>query len=463
MPPQTPEPGTRTPLLALLLLAGCAGATKSEPPRRDPAPQAPREFTFVLSGDTAGFIVPCGCASKQFGGLPRRGSYLQAARREGEILYFDAGGSVHRATEYDALKLEYIWKGVLALRPAALNLGAGEVELGLERLRALAAAGLPLISANLRAEGEVPWRDHLVLEAGGARLAVTGICRPDAKLGPGLRLVEPEMALRALVPKLAKDADAVILLAYADEPRCLALIDAFPELAAVLAAGTPQPIPPRRVQDRAVLAAATSKGKFLARATLAASGLAWDLGAGEVVELSETYADEAAQAENLRAYQARLRAEKLDPARTGEAPALLRGLPEGYRYAGNAACARCHVADDALHRQMAHAHGLETLEKKGFEFDPYCLKCHTTGYGAPGGFSTLDRTPALGGIGCESCHGPSQAHAANPRLKTPVKGSAACITCHDPDNSPSFDYAVYWPKIVHGLEKAVEPPGGAAP
>ena len=58
-------------------------------------------------------------------------------------------------------------------------------------------------------------------------------------------------------------------------------------------------------------------------------------------------------------------------------------------YAGSAKCTECHVADAAIHAASKHAHGLQTLTSKGFDFDPYCLKCHTTGYGGPGGFTSL--------------------------------------------------------------------------
>lgn len=35
-----------------------------------------------------------------------------------------------------------------------------------------------------------------------------------------------------------------------------------------------------------------------------------------------------------------------------------------------------------------------------------CLQCHTVGYGTPSGFKSVEETPDLIGVGCETCHGP---------------------------------------------------------
>ncbi len=437
---------------AIALLTGCGSTTL--PPAENPlkATAAESSLTFVLSGDTSGFIVPCGCTSKQYGGLPRRATYLQGSTKTSpHQIYLDAGGSIARATDYDAIKLNFIWQGVGQMKPAAMNLGAGEVLLGIERLSELAKQSVPLVSANVAASGATPWKPYIEVSDNGVRIAITGVCCAT-KAGPGLQVKDAEAALRDLIPELSKKCDAVILLCYGDEQACMKLIGAFPELTAVLAAGTAQPIPPKLIDGRTILASTANKGKFLARAEISGKRNQWKLGNGEIVELSESYADEAGQLQVLAAYKERLKKEKLDPARTGEAPALLRGLPKEYRYAGTAKCTECHALDAVIHANSKHAHGLQTLTSKGFDFDPYCLKCHTTGYGGPGGYSSLDATPQLGGIGCESCHGPSQAHALDSKVKTPVPGKTACITCHDPENSPSFNFEQFWPRIKHGAK-----------
>src|SRR4051794_21573613 len=94
----------------IILLAGCAAAPQqSDGPAKTTAPDA--TLNFIVSGDTSGFIVPCGCTSKQFGGMPRRATYLQQSGKNASLIYLDAGGNIARATDYDAIKLNFIWQG----------------------------------------------------------------------------------------------------------------------------------------------------------------------------------------------------------------------------------------------------------------------------------------------------------------------------------------------------------------
>src|SRR5688572_28723578 len=75
----------------VLLAALAAGAWWYWRPA--PRPNSDRPLTLLVSGDTAGWIVPCGCASNQSGGLLRRGSHVEALRRRAELIYADAGGA----------------------------------------------------------------------------------------------------------------------------------------------------------------------------------------------------------------------------------------------------------------------------------------------------------------------------------------------------------------------------------
>jgi hypothetical protein len=96
------------------------------------------------------------------------------------------------------------------------------------------------------------------------------------------------------------------------------------------------------------------------------------------------------------------------------------------------------------------------LKSKGAHVDPGCQRCHTTGYGLPGGFTSL-RLDAQGkpwavDVGCESCHGPSAGHVEDAKVRTAHYGEAAnhCTGCHDRENSPKFDAESYWAQIRHG-------------
>jgi mono/diheme cytochrome c family protein len=457
-------------LLVLILADGLAacGDGGGAPAAAAATGEKSRTIQVVLSGDTRGFIVPCGCTTKQYGGLPRRATYLQGLPAL-DTLYVDAGGSFHRAFDYDRIKGEYLWRGMSALKIRAANLGASEIAQGLEYLRANASK-VPLVSTNISArDGGPPVASpEIRTTVGGAKIVILGVCSAKYAPGPGLKVEDPREALRAPVARFRSEADLLLLLAQAPEEELTALAMAFPELDAVLATGPSQPIPPRLVEGRTVLAGASNKGKFLVTIPWTSSGTPprWTAGEGKVVELSESYADHPAQVGIVKEYQQALRNAALPPEKTGETAPLLAGLPGDYRYAGTGTCVKCHTPEGEIWKVSKHAHGLETIQAKGFEADPFCVRCHSTGYGGPEGYRSVSETPLLGGVGCESCHGPSQAHATAPlRLRTPARAFDACLKCHDPENSPTFSAAEFWPRIIHGKGRAPAPPGtgGAGP
>ena len=87
---------------------------------------------------------------------------------------------------------------------------------------------------------------------------------------------------------------------------------------------------------------------------------------------------------------------------------------------------------------------------KKADFNPECVGCHVVGFKKRGGFADNTTTPALANVQCEACHGPGTKHLQNPALPYGKAGKPACMPCHTHDNSPSFDFDTYWPRIRHG-------------
>ena len=86
--------------------------------------------------------------------------------------------------------------------------------------------------------------------------------------------------------------------------------------------------------------------------------------------------------------------------------------------------------------------------QKDYSTDTSCLPCHTTGYGKTGGFVSVEKTPGMIGVGCESCHGAgkdynkvmsrhsrtySDEEVAHAGLLAP---KTSCTACHN-ENSPT--------------------------
>lgn len=429
------------PLIALLaLVAGCR-------------PTPCRQLSVVVSGDTAGWIAPCGCSSNQSGGLARRATYLKELRQERAVIAADVGGAVRGDSPYDRLKLDTILSGERLIGTAAHNIGAAEAQFGPDHLRRLASVGVPLLSANVRDRSGRPVGEPLrIVVAEGRRIALVGVLS-ERYATPALDVAPPRQAVLDALRAASERYDAVIVLAYVPEDELRLLAAGLPEVDAIVGGPTGQPLAPRRMGPT-LLASATNEGKFLVRLDAPDAGQS-DAWSGLIAELTERFADDPEQTVNLAEFRKSLAREDFSPRQTSFVEPLPRDLPKGFAVAGTASCQTCHEEESRRWRQSRHAAAWASLKKTGSQADPACQRCHTTGYGAPGGFSSIkDERPLRDRVqvGCESCHGPSQGHTAEPAVHTSyfARAKDLCTGCHDRENSPKFDYDKYWKLIMHG-------------
>lgn len=136
-------------------------------------------------------------------------------------------------------------------------------------------------------------------------------------------------------------------------------------------------------------------------------------------------------------------------------------------YVGAKKCKMCHIKQYKSWEATSMSGSFENLKAgvnaeakkkagldadKDYTHDAGCLACHTTGYGKPGGFTTIEETPDLAGVQCEGCHGPGSEYKdvmkANKDYKLaevtaagliiPSKDEAGCMSCHG-GSSPFTD------------------------
>ena len=123
-------------------------------------------------------------------------------------------------------------------------------------------------------------------------------------------------------------------------------------------------------------------------------------------------------------------------------------------YIGNRKCRLCHFEYFKEWAKDPHANSFARLGR--MKNNPYCLKCHTTGYGEPQGFVSEKITPELRGVQCEACHGPGSLHKDNPHDKSAlpigrkIDYQRVCIKCHNRNWTPEFNYEKYRKRIEHG-------------
>jgi len=166
-------------------------------------------------------------------------------------------------------------------------------------------------------------------------------------------------------------------------------------------------------------------------------------------------------------------------------PAPVACAADGAEFISQKGCKKCHFKQASSWKKTVHANAMDTLKpgeaadaktKAGLDpnadytKDPKCLKCHTTGYGQPGGYpaykdawSEDEQKLAKDndGVGCEACHGAGSLYApykkdhedykrpdvAKLGLETPVTAEN-CTGCHNKESpTAGDDYAFDFEKM----------------
>ncbi len=116
-------------------------------------------------------------------------------------------------------------------------------------------------------------------------------------------------------------------------------------------------------------------------------------------------------------------------------------------YVGIEQCKGCHKKEyESFTLYSKKSRSYESIErvKKGLSDQELskCYGCHTTGYGKPGGFVSLEKTPHLKNAGCEVCHGPGGTHVRT-KNRRHIKRKLSmedCTTCHTSERVTAFRY-----------------------
>ena len=122
-------------------------------------------------------------------------------------------------------------------------------------------------------------------------------------------------------------------------------------------------------------------------------------------------------------------------------------LLEKAAYSGEELCSVCHEQPHATWTLTQHAYAFETLVEHGADRNPECLRCHTVGYGLPGGFDPKLRQDHLRGVQCENCHGRGGPHQSPEFSKAGFE--PVCLGCHTQEHSLRFVFAERLPLVSH--------------
>lgn len=390
------------------------------------------------------------------GGFARRARFLKefaAAFPDAAYLVLDAGNLFAARSPEWGLINRFMLKGLEMFGVKAANVTAEDLNF-LAELPAREAASLPFVSANIRPlrNGLVRPKPYTVARAKGFKVGILGLADEAKQNYPRelFQISDPLEAARRLVPELRKQCDLVIALADLSSEKVRRLAVENPDLSVIIWSNKLAYPRQPEVVNGVMIMITPYQGRYLCELRVYAKGGRAEL-KPRYIMLDARIPDDPETARAAAMARASISAlqRELAEERQAAATAGLRELAGASRYVGSARCASCHTAAHQVWVASAHAHAIDTLKAKGQEFNPQCLKCHTTGFGAPGGFTDLLETPALTNVQCESCHGPGLEHVTAPRPGYGRAGRASCLSCHTSVDSPDFDFAAFWEKIKH--------------
>lgn len=439
--------------LASVCLVGLAGGC--EPPPESLSEPASSVVTLMWSGTLRGEVEPCDCPLVP-GGLARLATLIDTQRdsAEGELLLVEMGDVAGPPSDDD--------EGI-------------DPELA-RRVRAdLAYEGLDRIGYDLYVPGELDLTlgvDALVerIDAAGAALLTTSVWRGAEPLGEGVHWIETdqgEVALLSVVAPLGERelqaarrghdqpiatleplatlamtlesvgqrADFVVLLAHGPTDWARTVLSEVDGIdLCVVAHEDEDPRGFEQVGESLLLRTAID-GKSLGRmdielfddGSVAFSGAPWPP--------SGDYEEDP----DLRALVKTL------PQRLDEAQRALDQAnpadphPSGAEYLGFSACGECHADVVEVWLRSDHVSAFQALQRTGWQVEPQCWECHTTGFGYATGFESRATTPLLSSVGCEACHGPSSRHVED-EVEHGEVDEQTCRRCHTAERDPDFDY-----------------------
>ena len=420
------------------------------------------------------------------GGLARRVSYtnlFKAKMSRIPSLVVDSGysfadeRSAHGELRPDVIvKDEWVLKAYDQFPIDAVNVSAHELRYLSRALRkpelASKAAAQPvlkrLVGANIVSDAPdaVAPPPFIVREvsarqsAGTATLRVAFVGLTESSPAPprGFKFVDMVEAARRAVPEARKRADLVIALVYCKQEAAAQLAAAVSGIDIMIVTDSqsegPFFISPATV-GQTLIVFTPFETRMLGELLIYRDGPGKYSSRTRFISLDDVVPDDETAMKTVNAAR-----DAEQSARANSTLLLQNWLARSRRfkpadastsaYASSAKCAECHTAQYIQWSNSAHAHALDKLVARTFEFEASCLTCHATGQpqATP---ASEDDMAKLQGVHCEQCHGPGAEHAAKPGkgYGRVANAQSLCVACHGADFSPNFDFQAAWAKIKH--------------
>ena len=453
-------------LLLILSNQGCNSQSGKEPGdslnKASPSPT----IHVVFTGEENGYLEPCGCSEVQLGGFPKRHTLINHLRGKDENwILLSLGDLPGKVGRQDEIKMETALDALGRMGYDAHNIGEKDLNMGIDLLGYLSQiSNVDFVSSNIvdldtSAFNIKPYIiKEIKTEESILKVGILGIVSPELIESAYLdvTVVDPVLALKPLLSDLYDKTDILILLSHAEMEESIKIAEVYPELDLIISGHlVDRPDLYLKKVDNTYVIPVGEKGKYVGKITLSTrrkeSGEDEHVNSSspaiETTPLDGKFEDSSEITMLLEIYQERLKDEEL------LAQVFKSDPPSNLTYIGNDDCAACHNKIFKHWEETGHASAYETLVKAEHEYDPECVECHVIGLNYFTGFETIESTPALKGVGCESCHGPGSDHKETLSKDYGKVGIENCEICHNDEHSPHFEFEEYWQKIKHPAEE----------
>jgi hypothetical protein len=463
-------------LLGLLMLEGMGMSPPTESgffPLRGGNLQEGGKTGLVItfSSEINGYLTPCGCSKPMVGGIPRRATLLKQLAKTHTLINLENGDLTKASGRQDELKAETLIDMLNQLGYDALNLGEYDFKLGLPYLQALEQRfrGKMLCGNVVDGSGKPLFDAFTLLEKQHAghpvKVLVVGLISEQhastiRQYVPEVQVIPAAQKLERLRQQLSAAADLRILLWHGNQQEAEQIARQHPYFDLIVCAHCGDgPLQPKQV-GKTRLVFSGNDAKFVGVAYLHRSSgetasppngdnssiaPAYTVARVEHIRLTEDFKEDADALQVKLGYLAQVEGEAL-LLQVARRPTL-----NGDTFAGSRACRPCHSEDYRIWERSKHAKAMQTLVDEKHDKDPECVVCHVVGLEFESGFVSMEKTPHLKDVGCESCHGPARKHVQDPlNNKLGKAGESSCMQCHVPAHSPNFDFQTYWKQIEHG-------------
>ncbi|MFC1805550.1 multiheme c-type cytochrome [Planctomycetota bacterium] len=338
--------------------------------------------------DIQGKLVPCACEEGPLGGVARIAGLVgqwSADRPDGILV--DVGNATLLGHDDSETINRFAFEALDAMGCTVVNCGENEVALPRDQLESLAKdRKFHVVSASLidSASGNNIFPSHHIEARGGVQIAFIGLVHNDmdvARIGKGLRLLEPEDALRSTLASIGDQADLIVALAYLPADQIYELARKYPKVNVFLGGRAGATSAAYELVRKSVVAYLGDQGMSLGRIEAAfPQGQLPDVHAS--IHLLDHKAPEAESMKDIVGrYRDAIPAKKLPGADFDPK------MPCSSSYVASEVCRLCHIDDYYSWQATAHAGAYVTLLQKEKHKDAACLPCHVTGYTMPDGFA----------------------------------------------------------------------------